>query len=335
MLAMILYAPAPVEEHPLAAIALPDPVPGAGQVRLQVQACAVCRTDLHTVEGEIPLPSLPIVPGHQIVGTVDALGPGAGRYRVGDRVGVGWLSAIDGECEFARQGRENLCANARFTGLDVDGGYAQYTVADERFAFPIPVGLAAAEAAPLLCAGIIGYRSLRLSEVKPGERLGLYGFGASAHIAIQVARHWGCQVYAFSRGEEHRRLAAELGAAWTGLAEDRPPAALDAAIIFAPAGRLVPLALGHLRRGGTLAINAIAMSPIPELPYDLLYYERTVRSVANYTRQDAVEFLRLAAEIPVRTEVEVFTLAEANEALRRLKHGQVRGSAVLSIPPPQ
>ncbi len=331
MRAMVLYAPKPIEERPLVEATLPDPVPGSGQVRLRVRVCAVCHTDLHTVEGDLRLPRLPIVPGHQIVGVVDALGPGAGRYRIGDRVGVGWLSSIEGECEFARRGQENLCPNARFTGLHVDGGYAEYALADERYAFPIPEGFSDLEAAPLLCAGIIGYRSLRLSEVRPGDRLGLYGFGASAHIAIQVARHWGCRVFVFSRGEEHRRLARELGAEWTGLAEEHPPAPLDASVIFAPAGRLVPLALGHLRPGGTLAINAITMSPIPEFPYDLLYYERTVRSVTNYTRQDAEEFLRLAAEVPVRTQVEVFPLGEANEALERLKHGRIQGSAVLQV----
>jgi propanol-preferring alcohol dehydrogenase len=333
MQAMVLHAPRPVEEDPLTLETLPDPTPGPGQVRLQVHMCGVCHTDLHTVEGDLDLPRLPLVPGHQIVGVVDALGPGVERYQPGDRVGVGWLSTIEGPCEFAERGQENLCPNARFTGLHVDGGYAQYALAGERFAFPIPSRFSDTEAAPLLCAGIIGYRSLRLSEIQPGGRLGLYGFGASAHIAIQVARHWGCQVYVFSRGEEHRRLASELGAAWTGLAEETPPAPLDAGITFAPVGWIVPLALGHLRPGGTLAINAIAMSPIPQMPYDLLYYERTLRSVTNYTRQDAVEFLELAAEIPVRTEVEVFQLAEANQALRRLKHGEIRGSAALAIPP--
>lgn len=331
MRAMVLYAPRPIEERPLVAATLPDPVPGPGQVRLRVRVCAVCHTDLHTVEGDLRLPRLPIVPGHQIVGIVDALGPGSARYRIGDRVGVGWLSSIEGECEFARRGRENLCPNARFTGLHTDGGYAEYALADERFAFPIPERFGDVEAAPLLCAGIIGYRSLRLSEVRPGGRLGLYGFGASAHIAIQVARHWGCRVFVFSRGEDHRRLARELGAEWTGLAEETPPVPLDASVIFAPAGRLVPLALGHLRPGGTLAINAITMSPIPEFSYDLLYYERTVRSVTNYTRQDAEEFLRLAAEVPVRTQVEVYGLGEANEVLERLKHGRIQGSAVLQV----
>ena len=331
MWAMVLARPRPVEASPVAMADLPDPEPGPRQVRLRVLACGVCHTDLHTVEGELELPRLPLVPGHQIVGVVDKLGPGATHFELGNRVGVGWLAWACGHCEFCRRGEENLCPNARFTGLHVDGGYAEYTVVDERFAYPVPERFTDVEAAPLLCAGIIGYRSLRLSEIKPGGRLGLYGFGASAHLAIQVAVHWGCQVYVFSRGEAHRRLATELGATWTGRAEESLPEPLDSSIIFAPAGHLVPLALGHLRPGGTLAINAVYMSVIPEMPYRLIYGERTLRSVANFTRRDAEEFLRLAAEIPVRTEVEVFPLGEANEALQRLKHGQVRGAAVLDI----
>jgi propanol-preferring alcohol dehydrogenase len=263
---------------------------------------------------------------------VDAVGTDVFRYREGDRLGVGWLNSSCGQCRFCRGGRENLCPEARFTGLHVDGGYAQYTVVDQDFAYALPQGLSNTEAAPLLCAGIIGYRSLRLSEIEPGARLGLYGFGASAHLAIQVARHWGCEVYAFSRGEEHRRLAEELGAVWTGQAHHTPPVGLDSSVIFAPAGWIVPLALKHLRPGGTLAVNAIHMSPIPEMPYDLLYGERTIRSVANYTRQDADEFLRLAAKVPVRTQIEVYSLQEANAALQRLKRREVQGSAVLTIP---
>jgi propanol-preferring alcohol dehydrogenase len=331
MQAMVLFSPKSIEDNPLVLTEVQDPQPGPGQVRLQVHACGVCHTDLHTVEGELKLPKLPVVPGHQIVGVVDAIGQGATRYRLGERLGVGWLGWTCGECAYCRRGEENLCPHARFTGLHMDGGYAQYAVVDERFAYPIPEQFSHLEAAPLLCAGIIGYRSLRLSGIQPGERLGLYGFGASAHIAIQVARHWGCEVYVFSRGEEHRRLAQELGAAWTGQAQETPPVPLDAGITFAPAGWLVPLALGHLRPGGTLAINAVYMSPIPELRYELLYGERILRSVANFTRQDAEEFLRLAAEIPVRTEVEAYPLAEANIALQRLKRGEIRGSAVLEI----
>jgi propanol-preferring alcohol dehydrogenase len=328
---MVLQAPKAVEQGPLTLETLPDPLPGRGEVRLQVHVCGVCHTDLHTVEGELELPKLPVIPGHQIVGRVDAVGPEVSLLHADQRVGVGWLNWSCGQCVFCRSGRENLCVDARFTGLHVDGGYAERAIVSERFAHAIPEGLADVEAAPLFCAGIIGYRSLRLSEIQPGGNLGLYGFGGSAHLAIQVARRWGCRVYVFSRGGEHLRLAQELGAVWTGLAQDRPPVELDASVIFAPAGWIVPLALQHLRPGGTLAINAIYMSPIPEMPYDLLYRERTVRSVTNFTRQDAEEFLRFAAEIPVRTEVEVFRLEAANDALQRLKHGRVRGSAVLTV----
>lgn len=332
MLAMVLHRPRPVEGAPLTLEHLPDPEPGPGQVRLRVRVCAVCHTDLHTVEGDLPLPRLPLIPGHQIVGVVDALGAQVSQRRLGERVGVGWLNGLEGECALARRGLENLCPNLLCTGLHVDGGYAQYALVQERYAYPLPEGCDDTGAAPLLCAGIIGYRSLRLSGIEPGGRLGLYGFGASAHLAIQVARHWGCSVYVFTRSEEHRQLARELGAAWTGSAEDTPPSLLDASITFAPAGHLVPLALAHLRPGGTLAINAISMSPIPQMDYHLLYMERTLRSVTNYTRTDAEEFLRLAAEIPIRADVEVLPLERANEALTRLKHSQIRGSAVLTIP---
>jgi propanol-preferring alcohol dehydrogenase len=328
---MVLREPAPVARRPLALAELPQPEPGPGQVRLRVRACGVCHTDLHLVEGEITTPRLPVVPGHQVVAVVDALGAGVTNFRPGDRVGVPWLYWTDEVCDFCRRGQENLCPNALFTGQHVDGGFAEYLVSYAPWTYPIPEGLADEQAAPLLCAGLIGYRSLRLSEVRPGERLGLYGFGASAHISIQVARHWGCQVYVFTRSEEHRQHALELGAAWAGDARDEPPAPLDRAITFAPAGWLVPEVLRVLRPGGTLAINAIAMSPIPEMPYELLYRERTVRSVANLTRQDAAEFLPLAAEIPVRTEVELFRLEEANEALQRLKRSEVRGAAVLTF----
>jgi alcohol dehydrogenase, propanol-preferring len=331
MQAMVLKSPKPVNDNPLALSELPPPEPGPGQVRLRVQACGVCHTDLHTVEGELSLPRLPLIPGHQIVGQVDRVGDGVTRLRLGERVGVAWLAATCGRCEFCRRGQENLCPQAQFTGLHVDGGYAGYTLAREGFAYPIPARFSDEEAAPLLCAGIIGYRSLRLSQVEPGGRLGLYGFGASAHLALQVARHWDCSVFVFTRGAEHRRLATELGAVWTGSAEDQPPVQLDAAITFAPTGGLVPFALAHLRPGGVLAINAIHMSPIPEMKYELLYGERMVRSVTNFTTQDAREFLRLAAEIPIKTEVEVFPLAEANAVLQRLKRSEIRGASALRI----
>jgi len=330
MKAMILKTPRLAEENPLEAVELPLPELGPEDILIRVHVCGVCHTDLHTVEGELALPKLPVIPGHQIVGTVESVGERVTRFRRGDRVGVTWLHSACGECDFCRRGLENLCDNARFTGLHADGGYAQYTVAPAAFAYPIPEGFPDAQAAPLLCAGVIGYRSLRLSGIQPGQRLGLYGFGASAHVTIQVARHWGCEVYVFTRSDEHRRHALELGAAWVGSAKDDPPARMDASITFAPAGWIVLEALRVLRKGGTLAINAIHMSPIPEMKYSLIYGERTVRSVANLTRQDAEELLRLAAEIPIRTDVELYPLEEANAVLQRLKRAEVRGAAVLS-----
>jgi propanol-preferring alcohol dehydrogenase len=332
MKAMILRAASPIENNPLTAIDLPVPDPGPGQVRVQVQACGVCHTDLHLAEGEIALPRLPVVPGHQIVGRVDALGEGTTRFAPGDRVGVPWLHSTCGQCDYCRRGLENLCDAARFTGQHVDGGFAEYMVVPADFAYPIPEGFPDEQAAPLLCAGIIGYRSLRLSEIQPGGRLGLYGFGASAHVTIQVARHWDCDVFVFTRSEEHRRHALELGATWTGQAQDSPPVELDSAITFAPAGWLVPEALRVLRKGGTLAINAIHMSPIPKMPYALLYGERTIRSVANCTRQDAEALLQLAADIPIHTDVELYPLEEANAVLQRLKAREVQGAAVLQVP---
>ena len=329
--AMVLREPRPVEENPLNYVDLPKPEPAPGQVRLRVRACGVCHTDLHLVEGEIALPKLPVVPGHQIVGQVDAVGDCATRFHIGDRVGVPWLYSTCGQCEYCRRDLENLCDDARFTGQHVDGGFAEYMVVPAGFAYSIPIGFPDDQAAPLLCAGIIGYRSLRLSEIQPGGRLGLYGFGASAHVTIQVARHWGCEVYVFTRSAEHQRHALDLGAAWVGQAQDTPPAELDSAITFAPVGWLVPEALRVLRKGGTLAINAIHMSPIPEMPYDLIYGERTVRSVTNSTRQDAEELLRLAASIPIHTDVELYPLQQANAVLQRLKESEIKGAAVLQI----
>ena len=321
-----------IEKKPLTPAEVSVPAPGPGQIRLRVQMCGVCHTDLHTVEGDLALPKLPLIPGHQIVARVDALGPGATRYEVGDRVGVAWLYHTCGRCYYCRSGQENLCPNAQFTGLHANGGYAPYVIVDEGFAYALPDAFSDAEVAPLLCAGIIGYRSLRLSGVEPGGRLGLYGFGASAHLTIQVATYWDCEVYVFTRSTNHRELARELGAVWVGGAEDEIDVGLDGSVIFAPAGWIVPLALGHLRPGGTVAINAIHMSPIPEFDYDLIYGERVLRSAANFTREDAVEFLQLAAEIPIQTEVEVFPLAEANEVLQRLKKSEIRGAAALEIP---
>jgi propanol-preferring alcohol dehydrogenase len=332
MRAMLLEKAKPAEETPLRPVELPTPVPGPGEMRVHVRVCGVCRTDLHIVEGELPLPKLPVVPGHQIVGEVDAVGSGVTKFREGDRVGVPWVYSTCGECAYCRRGAENLCEHGEFTGYHADGGYAEAMVARESFAYPLPRNFADLAAAPLLCAGIVGYRSLKLSQVKPGERLGMYGFGASAHVVMQVARHWGCEVFVFTRTEAHRQLAREYGAAWVGGAEDVPPAWLDAAVIFAPAGRLVLDALRVLRKGGTVAIADITMTPIPEINYDrLLYHERVVRSVANSTRADAHEFLSLAAEIPIRTEVQEFPLADANQALQAMKHSRIRGAAVLRI----
>jgi len=318
-------------ERPIEVRDVPDPRPGPGQVAMRVEACGVCRTDLHIAEGEVSA-RLPLIPGHQAAGRITELGAGVEGLTVGQLVGAGWLFSTCGACAYCLSGRENLCREARFTGRDVDGGYAQSMVADARFVFPLPPSFSAIDAAPLLCAGIIGYRSLRLSEIKPGGRLGLVGFGASAHLAIQVALHWGCDVYAFTREEHHQRLALELGARWAGQAWDDPGVPLDAAVIFAPAGDLVPQILRRLDRGGTLGINAIHMSDIPQFGYDDLYWERAVRSVANYTRQDALEFLALASEIPIRADIERYPLDEANEVLSRIKRGAVHGAAVLEVP---
>lgn len=331
MQAMQLDRPRPVDENPLQLMDTAVAQPGPGQIRLRVSVCGLCHTDLHTVEGELDLPRLPLIPGHQIVGVVEEQGPGAGRHAPGSRVGVGWLYDTCGQCVYCRGGQENLCAQARFTGLHADGGYAETMVVPEDFAYPLPAAFDDAHAAPLLCAGIIGFRALRLSGIQPGGRLGLYGFGASAHLAIQVARHWECEVYVFTRSRDHRRHAESLGAAWTGGAEETPPQRLDAGVTFAPAGWIIPHALRHLRPGGTVAINAIHMSPIPELPYKLIYEERGLRSVTNFTRQDAADFLQLAGEIPIHTEVEQRPLAEANAALQRLKASRIQGAAILQI----
>lgn len=328
---MLLEKPRPAEENPLRLVEIPLPVPAPGEIRVRVRACGVCHTDLHIVEGDLTLPKLPVVPGHQIVGTVDALGAAVNEFREGERVGVPWLYSTDGDCAYCRKGLENLCERARFTGFHADGGYAEAMVVPAAFAYALPESFSDLEAAPLLCAGVIGYRALKLSNLQPGERLGLYGFGASAHIVIQIARHWNCEVCVFTRAELHRQLALQLGAAWTGAAGDPPPAPLDAAIIFAPAGKLVPLALRTLRKGGTLALAGITMSAIPEMEYALLYHERILRSVANSTREDVRGLLRLAAEIPVRTETDTFQLPEANHALQNLKSSKIHGAGVLVI----
>jgi len=332
MKALLLKRPATIEESPLEVVELPTPQPGPQELLLRVEVCGLCHTDLHTIEGELPLPKLPIIPGHQIIGIVQKVGGEVRWPRPGERVGVAWLHWACGECAFCQSGRENLCPDGRFTGYHVDGGYAQYAVAHHEFIYPVPQGLPEEQAAPLLCGGVIGYRALRLSEVQPGEALGLYGFGASAHIVIQVALHWRCRVLVFTRSAAHQEMASRMGAEWVGQAHEKAPEELDSAIIFAPAGGLVPLALGALKRGGTLALAGITMSPIPEMPYELLYGERTVRSVANATRRDARELLALAAEIPIRTEVEVFPLVDVNHALQLLKLGRINGAAVVKVP---
>jgi len=332
MQAMVLRRPRPIEEGPLEYTQVPTPTPKKGEVRLRIAACGICHTDLHTIEGELAGGKLPIIPGHQIVGTVDALGEGVTRFRPGDRVGVPWLYSTCGKCEFCLRGQENLCENARFTGHSVDGGYAQYVVAPQESTYPMPEGYPDTQAAPLLCAGVIGYRALRLSEARPGCRLGLYGFGASAHIVIQIALYRGCEVYVYTRSPGHQQLARRLGAAWVGRAEEGGPGELDSAIIFAPAGGLVPQALRALRKGGTLALAGIYMTPLPSMPYDLLYEERTLRSVANSTRQDVVELLETAPQVPISTEVQLFPLQEANRALQLLKEGGIDGAGVLEVP---
>ena len=329
MRAMILDEPG----RPLRAAEVDRPAPGPRQVLLRVRACAVCRTDLHVVDGELPRPRLPLIVGHEIVGTVVDQGPGAQRFRAGDRVGVPWLGATCGSCRDCSEGRENLCEQARFTGYQIDGGFAEYTVADERFCFAIPGGYSDLQAAPLLCAGLIGYRSL----VAAGDarRLGLYGFGAAAHIIAQVARFQGRRVFAFTRpgDAEGRRFARELGAEWAGDPDEAPPEPLDAAIIFAPVGALVPPALRAVARGGTVVCAGIHMSDIPSFPYALLWGERVLRSVANLTRRDGDEFLALAPRVPVRTEVRAYPLERANDALADLRRGDLRGAAVLEISP--
>jgi alcohol dehydrogenase, propanol-preferring len=331
MRAMVLQKPGPIDQSPLHLDEAALPVPPAGAVRVRVRCCGLCHTDLHTVEGELSLPRLPLIPGHQIVGNVDAVGPDVRVLKEGDRVGIPWLHSTDGSCDYCLRGFENLCDNARFTGYHVDGGYAEFAIVHEAFAHPIPEKFSDENAAPLLCAGIIGYRSYRLSGARHGSRLGLYGFGASAHLVLQLARYEGCEIYVFTRARAHRDLASKLGAVWVGAAETAPPQPLDAAIIFAPAGSLVPLALHGLRKGGTLALAGITMSAIPQMDYSLLYHERMIRSVANSTRQDCREFLELSSDAGIQTEVQVFAVEQANEALQALKKSQISGAGVLRI----
>lgn len=332
MRAMRLAQPAPIDTRPLRLAELPASAPGPGEVRVRVEVCGVCRTDLHVVEGDLPPRHPEVTPGHQVVGRVERVGPGVAAPAVGARVGIAWLHRACGACRFCARGDENLCLAPRFTGWDVDGGYAELVVAPAEFVYELPESLPPEQAAPLLCAGIIGYRAFRRSGARAGARLGLWGFGASAHIAIQVARHVGCEVYVFSRAALHAELAEALGAKWVGGSFDAPPVALDAAILFAPAGELVPVALERLDRGGTLAVAGIHLTDVPPLDYQRhLFQERTLTSVTANTRADGRELLRLAAEIPIRTHVRTVPLEAANEALADLAHDRVQGAVVLDL----
>jgi len=330
MRAMVLTEAKPFDGKALAPSERPDPRPEPGELAIAVEACGVCRTDLHIVEGEVAA-RLPVVPGHQAAGRVVGVGEGVSGWKEGDLAGVTWMASTCGRCRFCTSGRENLCEEATFTGRDRDGGFAERLTARADWVYRLPEGFSAAQAAPLLCAGIIGYRSLKLSGIQPGGRLGFFGFGAAAHLAIQVAHHWKCSVYAFTREQHHRDLAISMGAVWAGATDDDPRILLDAAVTFAPAGEVVAAAVKRLDRGATVAINAIHMTPIPELPYESLYGERSIRSVQNYTHGDAEEFLELASAIPIHAETEVFPLEQANEALGRIKRGEVHGAAVLAV----
>lgn len=330
MKAMVLNDIRPIGESPLQLTERPEPQPGPGEVRLRVACCAICRTDLHVIEGDLPRERLPIVPGHQIVGRVDQLGPGCTRLKVGQRVGVAWLRYTCGTCEFCRAERENLCESSRFTGYHADGGYAEYALVPEDFAYEIPAPFGDLDAAPLLCAGIIGYRALKRCNLPPGGKLALYGFGSSAHVVIQIALHRGCEVYVATRGEKHRQLARRMGACWVGESPAELPAKVDSAIIFAPVGHLVPPALEKLRKGGTLALAGIYMTEIPTLDYEKhVFYERDIHSVTANTRADGRELLAEAARIPIRPHVTTYPLAEANRALQDLKADRINGTGVL------
>jgi alcohol dehydrogenase, propanol-preferring len=329
--AMVLEKPGPIREAPLRAQSRDDARPGAGEIAIEISACAVCRTDLQLCEGDLAARTLPIVPGHQIVGRVVAVGDGVSAFRLGDRACIGWLAGSCGECPHCKHGRENLCEQARFTGWDRDGGYATRAIVRADFALRTPDSFTDTDAAPLLCGGVIGYRSLVRSRIEPGGKLGLYGFGASATLTIQVARHWGCRVFVCTRSENEQARAKALGAEWAGGYDELPPVPLDAAITFAPAGDVVIAALRALDRGGTVAINAIHLDRVPQFSYDLLWWERNLVSVANYTRDDARKFLELAATIPIRATYETHPLEQANVALQRLRDGHVSGAAVLTM----
>ncbi len=330
MRAMLVYEPKPIEQSPLVLEELPAPEPGKGEVRIRVKACGVCRTDLHVVEGDLPPVTTPVIPGHEIVGIVDRLGGGASRFKIGDRVGIAWLRHTCGSCRYCSADRENLCESARFTGYHAHGGYAEYALVAENYAYLLPPPFSDAEATPLLCAGIVSFHAMRRSRIKPGERLGIYGFGSSAHIIMQIALQWGCRVFVATRGEEHKAMAKQMGAAWVGGVQDQLPEKVDSSIIFAPAGELVPVALKSLRKGGTLALAGIYMTDIPSMNYEQhLFYEREVRSVTANTRRDGIDFLKEAAAIPIKPQVTTFPLEEANRVLQIVKGKGLRGTAVL------
>jgi propanol-preferring alcohol dehydrogenase len=332
MKAMLLNDIAPIDTAPLKLTELPDPQPATGEVRLRVRCCAICRTDLHVIEGDLLRHTLPIIPGHQIVGVVDQLGPGCKQLKTGQRVGVAWLRHTCGTCDFCKAGRENLCESSRFTGYHANGGYAEYATVPEDYAYEIPDVFADVEATPLLCAGIIGYHALKRANLPPGGKLALYGFGSSAHVVIQIALHRGSEVYVVSRGEKHRELARQMGATWVGTRADEMPVKVDSAIIFAPAGELIPPALAALQKGGTLALAGIYMTDVPALDYEKhLFYERDVHSVTANTRQDGRELLVEAAEIPIRPHTTTYPLADANRALHDLMHDRINGTGVLMI----
>ncbi|HSF16238.1 MAG TPA: zinc-dependent alcohol dehydrogenase family protein [Vicinamibacteria bacterium] len=331
MKAMVLSEQRPMADSPLTLLDLPVPEPGEGEIRIKVSCCAICRTDLHVIEGDLPPRKLPLVPGHQVVGTVDKLGPGS-SLEMGQRVGVAWLHRCCETCDFCTSGRENLCESPTFTGYHVDGGYGEYVTAPEAYVYEIPGVFTDHEAAPLLCSGIIGYRSLRRSQLKPGQTLGICGFGSSAHVVIQIARHWGCRVLVATRGEGHRDLASRLGAEWTGERPEDFPEAVDSAILFAPAGELVPPLLEKVRPGGTLAIAGIYLSDVPSLSYEgHLFHERNIHSVTANTRRDGHELLDVAAKIPIRPHTVVYPLDEANRALQDLEQDRLNGTGVLTV----
>ncbi|QDU10303.1 Alcohol dehydrogenase [Gimesia aquarii] len=332
MKAMILSRRASISSSPLSLVDVPVPEPGLNEILISVKCCAICRTDLHVIEGDLPKAKSPVIPGHQVVGTVVKVGRNSQRFQAGDRVGIAWLRSTCGICSFCQSGRENLCESSCFTGYHADGGFAEFAVIHEDYAYPIPEAFSHFEATPLLCAGIIGYRALQRSELKPGERLGIYGFGSSAHVVIQIALHRDCEVFVVTRGEKHRQLARAMGAAWVGERADQMPVKVHSAIVFAPAGELVPVALKSLEKGGTLALAGIYMSDIPQLNYEeTLFYERNLRSVTANTRLDGQALLREAAQIPIRPHITTYPLQDANRALMDLKNDQINGTGVLVV----